>query len=214
MAEMLDGRREEFVEAVRATGGATNAAAGREVDASIDRLISFAGWSDKYAQVLGCQNPVAGPYYNFTIPEPTGTVGVIAPDEPAMLGLITLLAAPLCAGNTIVALAGVKHPLPAALLGEICATSDVPAGVVNIITGMRNELIEHLATHRDVDAVNAANLPRAQATTLRQGGADNVKRLSIHRIKPQQWHDARVCESPWMIEPFVEMKTIWHPSAT
>lgn len=213
MAEMVEGKREEFAEAIRATGASTIVAARREVDASVDRLVSFAGWADKYSQVLGCRNPVAGPYYNFTTPEPTGVVGVIAPDEPALLGLLTLLAAPLCAGNALVALASHRHPLPAALLGEVCATADVPAGVVNIITCVRAELIEPLAQHRNVDAIGAANLTRRQAATLRLGTAENVKRVHVEKIGREEWYDAGACESPWRIEPFVEMKTIWHPSA-
>jgi acyl-CoA reductase-like NAD-dependent aldehyde dehydrogenase len=213
MAEMMEGRREEFAEAIRATGASTPAAARREVDASVDRLVSFAGWADKYDQVLGCRNPVAGSYYNFTTPEATGVVGVIGPDEPALLGLVTLLVAPLCAGNALVALASHRHPLPAVLVGEVCATADVPPGIVNIITCVRTELIEPLAQHRNVDAIGAANLTKRQAGMLRRGTAENVKRICIEKITPAGWFDAEMCESPWRIEPFVEMKTIWHPSA-
>jgi len=213
MAEMVEGKREEFAEAIRATGACTITAARREVGASVDRLVSFAGWADKYSQVLGGQNPVAGPYYNFTTPEPTGVVGVIAPDEPALLGPVTLIAPPMCAGNALVALASHKHPLPAALLGEVCATADVPPGVVNIITGVRAEFFEAMAQHRNVDAIGAANLTRRQAATLRLGTAENVKRVHVEKIGREQWYDADACESPWRIEPFVEMKTIWHPLA-
>jgi len=191
----------------------TPVGARREVGTSIDRLVSFAGWADKYAQVLGGRNPVAGPYYNFTDPEPLGVVGVIAPDEPALLALITLIAPVLCAGNTIVALASSKQPLPGALFGEVCAAAGVPAGVVNIMTGIPAGLIEFLALHRNVDAISSANLRKRQATRLRLGTAENVKRVEIERIGREQWRDPAVCESPWRIEPFVQMKTIWHPSS-
>ena len=217
MAEMMEGKRDEFIDAIRITaaaGAISPAAARKEVAASIDRLVCFAGWADKFAQVLGCNNPVAGPHYNFTIPEPTGVVGVVAPDEPALLGLITLIGPVICAGNTVVAIASQKHPLPAAILGEVCATSDVPAGVINIITGKRVEFLEPLARHREVDAISAANLRKDHAVILRAGAAENIKRVSVQKIGAEQWHDPDVCESPWAIEPVVEMKTIWHPSAS
>ena len=234
MAEMMEGKRDEFAEALRQTQKGRSAAtpqrrkkessssgrrrgpadAHQEVAAAIDRLMCFAGWADKYAQVLGCNNPVAGPYYNFTVPEPTGVVGVLSPGEgPGLLGLISLLAPPLCAGNAVVAIADDQAMLPAAILGEVCATSDVPAGVINILTGRRCELIEHLAQHRTVNAISAANLSREEATTLKAGIADNLKRVRIASIGPGEWTDPAVCEHPWTIEPFIEMKTIWHPSA-
>jgi hypothetical protein len=140
MAEMLEGKKAEFASLIGGAGGK------REVAAAIDRLVCFGGWADKYAQVLGCNNPVAGPYYNFTVPEPTGVVGVIAPDEPALLGLVSLIAPPLCAGNTVVALAGETNPLVGAVFGEVCATSDIPPGVVNILTGLKSELVPQFAS--------------------------------------------------------------------
>lgn len=213
MAEMLEGTRDAFIDAAR-PAHANKTAAAKEVDATIDRLVCFGGWADKYAQVLGCNNPVAGPHYNFTVPEPTGVVGVVSPDAPPLLGMISLLAPPLCAGNSVVVLGSDEHPLAAAILGEVCATSDVPAGVVNIITGKRAELLEHLAQHRDVDAVHAAGLARKHATTLKLGAAENLKRVHVRKIKQAQWYDAATCDSPWLIEGFVEMKTIWHPSST
>lgn len=214
MAEMLEGRREEFTSAIRNTSGVTPAKARREVEASIDRLVRFAGWSDKYQQVLGCQNPVAGPFYNFTVPQPTGITAVFAPDTPSLLGLVTLLAAPLSAGCTVVAVASESHPLPGVLLSEICATSDVPPGVVNLLTGQRTELLEPVARHREIAAVLAANLTAGQRTTLQECAADNLKR--VHQVKhtEAQWEDDDLVASPWNIEPFVESKTIWHPSST
>ncbi len=213
MAEMLEGSRDAFVDAVR-SAHARKTTAVKEVDAAIDRLVCFGGWADKYAQVLGCNNPVAGPHYNFTVPEPTGVVSVVSPDVPPLLGLISLLAPPLCAGNAAVVLGSDAHPLPAAMLGEVCATSDVPGGVVNIITGKRDELLEHLSQHRDIDAIHAANVSRKHSTTLKRGTAENIKRVHVRTVDDEQWYDAATCDSPWMIEGFVEMKTIWHPAST
>lgn len=234
MAEMMEGKREELAAAL-VVGGEKPAAARREVDAAIDRLIGYAGWADKYAQVLGCNNAVAGPYYNFTVPEPTGVVAVVAPDEPGLLGLISLCAPALCAGNAVVAVASEKHPIAAAVLAEVFATSDLPGGVLNLLTGTRDELVPVIAGHRDIDAVIAAGVTSEHAKTLREGAAENVKRVKIFdvlAVAPAKragaksrlskaavggpsvdWFDARACESPWWIEPVVEMKTIWHPSA-
>lgn len=224
MAEMLEGKRHEFV-ALIGEGTKVRRHAGAkgkkkademalspewEVEAAIDRLVCFGGWADKYSQVLGCNNPVAGPYYNFTVPEPTGVVGVVAPDEPSLLGLISLIAPVLCSGNTVVALASQVNPLPGAVLGEVCATSDVPAGVINLLTGVREELASHFSSHRDIDALHAAGLTPDQARVLREGAADNVKRVTVR--EGVNWLDDQACTSPWWIEPFVEMKTIWHPS--
>jgi acyl-CoA reductase-like NAD-dependent aldehyde dehydrogenase len=190
----------------------TPAQARREVRASVDRLVCFAGWTGKYAQVLGCNNPVAGPYYNFTVPQPTGVVAAIAPDGPALLGLVSLIAPVLCAGNTVVALASEANPLPAAVLGEVCATSDLPAGVVNLLTGRRGELLEHIAAHREINAALAGGLSPDEARTLHAGAAENLKRITTLE-DPDFYNDAER-HSPWTIEPFVELKTIWHPSAT
>jgi acyl-CoA reductase-like NAD-dependent aldehyde dehydrogenase len=219
MAEMMEGKRVEFVEAIESTrargrGGAkgTRGHAAKEVEAAIDRLVCFAGWADKYAQVLGCNNPVAGPYYNFTVPEATGVVAVIAPDEHPLLGLISLMAPVMCSGNTVVAIGSEANPIPAAILGEVIATSDVPGGVVNILTGERKELLAFVATHRDIDAVHACVGSVEEAKILREGVAENLKRVVIRQ--DVDWFDVETCHSPWWIEPFVEMKTIWHPAAT
>lgn len=224
MAEMMEGKAGEFADAIDALAGPARGRrtkrvskrvapkGGRaEVGAAVDRLVCFAGWADKYAQVLGCNNPVAGPYYNFTVPEPTGVVVVIPPDEPSLLGLVSLLAPPLCAGNAVVALSSETNPIPAAILGEVCATSDVPGGVVNILTGERDELVPHVASHRDVDAIHGAGLSPAHATRVESGIAENIKRVAVRRAV--DWYDESACHSPWWIEPFVEMKTIWHPAS-
>lgn len=213
MAEMLEGKAEEFIALLSATVPGGRARARREVSAAVDRLVCFGGWSDKFSQVLGCANPVAGPFHNFTIPEPTGVVGVVAPDEEPLLALISLLAPPLCTGNAIVALGSEAHPLAAAVLGEVCATSDLPPGVVSLLTGLRAELLPVFAEHRDVDGIHAALADPAQRRALQLGAAENVKRVRV-RAAGLDWHDARECHSPCWIEPFVEFKTLWHPSAT
>ncbi len=181
-----------------------------EVAAAIDRLVYYAGWCDKYAQVLGCHNPVAGPYYNFTVPEPTGVVGVVAPDASPLLGLISLLAPALVPGNTTIVIASNTNPIPAAVLGEVLATSDLPPGVVNILTGKRDELLPHLAPHRDIDAMTAAGLSVSEAQLLREGVAENLKRVCIYDAAAlmagqsgQGLEQIRAC---------VEFKTIWHPA--
>jgi acyl-CoA reductase-like NAD-dependent aldehyde dehydrogenase len=217
MAEMMEGKRTELIEAIKATRTTKRAGTptpAKLVDAAVDRLVCFAGWTDKLAQILGGQNPVAGPYYNFTVPEPSGVVAVVAPDEPPLLGLITLLAPAIAASNCVVAIVGLDQPLPAALLGEICATSDVPAGVVNIITADRAELAPHIAGHREIQTIVTANAPADETTILRGGAAENLKRVTVHTVRDADWFDDDRFESPWALEPFVEMKTIWHPAAT
>ncbi len=215
MAEMLEGKASEFVDALAASvpGGSTRAR--REVDASVDRLVAFAGWSDKYQQILGCQNPVEGPFHNFSIPEATGVLAVVAPQEEPLLGLISLLAPALCSGNTVVALGSESHPLATAIFGEVCATSDVPAGVVNLLTGQRAELLEQFASHRDVDGISAAGCSPDEKRVLELGAAGNLKRVQVLALNQEQdWYNAQQRESPDTIEAFVEIKTIWHPSAS
>ncbi|MFG0274200.1 MAG: aldehyde dehydrogenase family protein [Phycisphaerales bacterium] len=214
MGEMLEGKGEEFAKAIRDVQGVDLRNARKEVSASADRLVAYAGWADKFQQVLGCNNPVAGPHYNFSVPEATGVICVVAPDEPSLLGLVSLIAPALCAGNTIVAVGSETNPVPTSLLGEVCATSDVPAGVLNLLTGQREELIPHIAGHRDIDGVFSANLPATQAKALRAGMAENVKRVRTITVDADGWTDPGVSETPWWIEPFVEIKTIWHPAAS
>jgi acyl-CoA reductase-like NAD-dependent aldehyde dehydrogenase len=236
MAEMMEGKRDELEAAIAAIGESGSRAAAksktksavagprREVAAAVDRLVAFAGWADKYSQVLGCNNPVSGPYYNFTVPEPTGIVAVLAPDECPLLALVSLIVPAICSGNAVVALASGANPIPGAILGEIGATSDVPAGVINILTGDCAELISHITTHRDIDAIHAAGGSAEQTKMVREGVAENLKRVVVRGTntsksgnRPAQptidWFDAEACHSPWWIEPFVEMKTIWHPAA-
>lgn len=186
-----------------------------EVSAAIDRLVYYAGWCDKFAQVLGCHNPVAGPYYNFTIPEPTGVVAILAPDEAPLLGLISLLAPALVPGNSTIVIASNKNPVPAAVLGEVFATSDLPAGIVNILTGKRDELLPHLAPHRDIDAITAASLNATESQQLREGVAENLKRVCIAddslKAPSTPWQDESNQGLEW-IRPTIEFKTIWHPA--
>jgi acyl-CoA reductase-like NAD-dependent aldehyde dehydrogenase len=169
-----------------------------EVERSIDRVVWYAGWADKLAQVIGSANPVAGPYFNFTVPEPTGVVGILAPQEPPLYGLVSRLAPVLVGGNTCVAVASEAHPLAAVELAEVLATSDVPGGVVNILTGLRDELAPHLASHLDVDALDLDE----PSEELERSAAENVKRVV---------RGPRLGQSPWEISSFLELKTVWHP---
>ncbi len=166
----------------------------------IDRVVWYAGWADKLTQVIGSANPVAGPYFNFTVPEPTGVVAILAPDEPALDGLVSRLAPAIVGGNAIVAVASDLHPRAALELAECVATSDVPAGVVNLLTGRRDELAPGLAAHMDVNAIDVTGAG-AETTELERAAAENVKRV-IRR---------REDRSPWEIAAFMELKTIWHP---
>jgi acyl-CoA reductase-like NAD-dependent aldehyde dehydrogenase len=189
IAEMLESRADDF--AALCTGRT-------EVEHAIDRVVWYAGWTDKLAQVLGSSNPVAGPYFNFTLPEPTGVVAIVAPPEPPLLGLVSRIAPVLAGGNTCVAVAAQEHPLAAVELAEAIATSDVPGGVVNILTGFAEELAPWLAAHVDV---NALDLPGPDAD-LERAAADSVKR--VH-------HANGDAQSPWEIAAFLELKTVWHP---
>jgi acyl-CoA reductase-like NAD-dependent aldehyde dehydrogenase len=213
MGEMLESKRPEFEDALMRTMGLTKREAHDEVGESVDRLIAYAGWTDKYPQVLGCANPVNGPYYNFTVPGPTGVVACVSPDAPSLLGLVSVIAPALAGGNTVVALSSEDEPITASVLGEVCATSDVPPGVVNLLTGMRGELLSWVAEHREINAVHAAGLNAEERKTLELGCAENVKRVTVRDGETDFFDDAS-CTSPWWIEPFVEMKTIWHPSSS
>ncbi|MEZ6243548.1 MAG: aldehyde dehydrogenase [Phycisphaerales bacterium] len=215
LAEMIEGKRDELATALAvAPGGRKKGELEREVACAIDRVMHYAGWCDKYPQVLGCANPVAGPYHNFSVPEATGVVGVVCPDDFPVLGLVSLVAPALCAGNACVVLAGETNPVLACVLAEALATSDLPGGVVNVLTGLREELAPHFSSHSGIDAIHAAGLSDDEARTLREGAAENLKRVTIREVSGHDWLDDEVCEDPWWIEAFVEVKTIWHPSAT
>jgi acyl-CoA reductase-like NAD-dependent aldehyde dehydrogenase len=214
-AELMEGRRDQFVAEVAAAEGIREARAGDAVNAAIDRWVWYAGWADKIAQVLGSSNPVAAPYFNFTIPEPTGVVGIVAPETSSLLGLVSRLAPPLVAGNAVVVLASETRPLPAVTLTEVLATSDVPGGVVNLITGYRKELVPILAGHVDVDALDTWGVPDTMRTDVELLAADSVKRLSRRASSVNEarfdWLDQRATERPEWIAAFLEMKTVWHP---
>jgi acyl-CoA reductase-like NAD-dependent aldehyde dehydrogenase len=215
VAELMEGRRDQFVVEVAAAEGIREPRAREVVDRAIDRWVWYAGWADKIAQVLGSSNPVSAPYFNFTIPEPTGLVGVVAPETSSLLGLVSRLAPPLVTGNAVVLLTSERRPLPAVTLSEVLATSDVPGGVVNILSGLRKELVPILAAHVDVDALDTWGVPDAMRVETEQLAADDVKRLSRRPTTVNEarfdWLDDRASERPEWIAAFLEMKTVWHP---
>jgi acyl-CoA reductase-like NAD-dependent aldehyde dehydrogenase len=192
LAEMMEARHAEFADLC--SGEA-------EVDRAIDRVVWYAGWADKLAQVIGSSNPVAGPYFNFTVPEPTGVVAVLAPEDPALLGLVSRLLPPLVGGNAVVAAVSESRPLAAIELAEALATSDVPGGAVNILTGLKRELAPVLASHMDVNALDLAGAD-GDVAELEQAAAANVKRVVVGEVDRQ---------SLWEVAPFLELKTVWHP---
>jgi acyl-CoA reductase-like NAD-dependent aldehyde dehydrogenase len=210
LGEMLESRADEMSEAITRASDASDRHARREVAASVDRLIYYAGWADKYAQVVGNTNPVAGPFFNFTVPEPMGIVGVIASDEDPLFGLISQIAPVIVSGNTVISLASETQPYPAIVLGEMLATSDLPGGVVNLITGYRRELLPTFATHthiRGVSAVVGAN----ERKELALGAADSVKRVRTRKAEEKlDWYSEKT-QGVYDIKDFVEFKTTWHP---
>jgi acyl-CoA reductase-like NAD-dependent aldehyde dehydrogenase len=209
-AEILQNRHSELVgELVRSTG-ATTAAAKREVTLAIDRLVYFAGWTDKYQQVFGSVNPVASSHFNFTTPEPVGVVTIIAPDEPALVALVSLIAPVILSGSTAVVVASEKFPLPAVTFAEILATSDLPGGVVNVLTGKRVELASHIAAHMDVNAIVDGSGDVAQGGILQGGSAINLKRYANRALTTKDWFTAKG-EDAYAILDTVEYKTAWHP---
>ncbi len=215
VAELMEGRRDQFIAEVAAAEGLRPAAASDAVDHAIDRWVWYAGWADKISQILGSSNPVAAPYFNFTIPEPTGVVGVVAPETSSLLGLVSRLAPPLVAGNTVVLVASEHRPLPAVTLAEVLATSDVPGGVVNVLTGRKAELVPVLAGHADVDALDTWGVPDTMRRDTELLAAEDIKRLSRRPTKVDEarfdWLDDAATERPEWIAAFLEMKTVWHP---
>jgi acyl-CoA reductase-like NAD-dependent aldehyde dehydrogenase len=210
VAEVMEDRRSQFVEAVRQGEGGTTAAAGRVLDAAIDRLVWYAGWADKLTQVVGNANPVAGPFFNLSTPEPTGVVAVLAPQESSLLGLVSVVAPVIVSGNTVVVTASVDRPLAAVTFAEVLATSDVPGGVVNLLTGSLDRTAATLASHMDVNALDLTGLAGdpEQATALEVEAAANLKRV----------RRAPAAEPDWSADPgldrmtgVLETKTVWHP---
>ena len=201
VAEVLEGRRAQFVDEIVAQQGVSVAAASAQVDAAIDLWVWYAGWCDKYAQVAGNANPVSGPYFNITVPEPTGVVAIVAPQDSALLGLVSVVAPALVAGNAVVVIASEQHPLSAISFAEVLATSDVPGGVVNILTGSPAEIAPWLASHADVNALDLAGAGALEWIDLQIAAADTLKRV----LTPGE-----VTASPERIGAFTETKTVWH----
>jgi acyl-CoA reductase-like NAD-dependent aldehyde dehydrogenase len=210
VAEMMEGRREQFVADVAASEGLTAAKASRLVETAVDRWVWYAGWADKIAQVIGGTNPVAGPYFDFSVPEPTGVVAVIAPQRSSLLGLVSTIAPVITSGNTLVVAASSERPVPAITLAEVLATSDLPGGVVNVLTGPISDTAPTLAAHMDVNAIDlvgTAGDPET-ATLLETAAVENLKRVVRPAATEPDWLD-----DPGLtrITPFLETKTVWHP---
>lgn len=208
VAELLEGRRVQFVSEVRAAEGLGARQGEAVVDAAIDRWVWYAGWADKLAQVRGSANPVAGPYFNFSLPEPTGVVAVIAPQASSLLGFVSVVAPAVVSGNTVVAVASERCPLPAVSLSEVLATSDVPGGVINVLTGRTEEIAPWLASHMDVNAIDLSGATSPLADDLAATAAENLKRV----VKPG--------DEDWTLAPgldrmltYLETKTVWHPAS-
>jgi acyl-CoA reductase-like NAD-dependent aldehyde dehydrogenase len=199
VAEMMEARRAELISEVSATEGPEGSE--RQVIEAIDTFVWYAGLADKIAQVTGNLNPVAGPYFNITAPEPTGVIGIVAPARPSLSGLIERIAPAICGGNSVVVIASESHPLPAIALAECVATADVPRGVVNVITGLHNELVPVLASHGDVDALDVTGVPSGSRAEIEAAASGNVKRV-IRQASER---------SPYEATAFMEMKTVWHP---
>ncbi|HVT05608.1 MAG TPA: aldehyde dehydrogenase family protein [Thermoanaerobaculia bacterium] len=207
LAEVCESRAGELEDELRSLGAGKQDAR-EEVEQSIDRWIHYAGWSDKFQQILGSVNPVAGPYYNFTVPEPTGVVGIVAPEKPALLGIVSRIAPAIVSGNSVLVIASEKYPLPAMTLGEIMATADVPAGVVNLLSGLKSELIPWMAAHMDINAIDCSGVDPELLAKVQTTATDNVKRLVRARGDEV---DYTTDQSLYAIADFLEMKTVWHP---
>jgi len=211
LTEMMEGRRAELA-ARLADEGLGRADARKEVGLAIDRVLWYAGWCDKYAAVLSARNPVAGPHFNFSTPEPMGIVGVVAPDRPSLLGLVTAAIPPLVSGNSVVAIASEVDPRTAIVFAECVATSDMPAGALNILTGKRGDLITHLARHMDVNAIAVYCTDSETGADVSRMASENLKRVHLESAVEDAWSETRF-EDLDRVAAFVEIKTIWHPAA-
>ncbi len=209
LAEMIEARSDEMAQAIM-LGGAKSAAAEREVAAAVDRLVHYAGWTDKYESLLGSVNSVASPHFNFTVTEPMGIVGILAPQSAPLLGLVSLFAPAITSGNTVVALASTAQPYPSILLGEMLATSDLPGGVVNLLTGQRAELLPTFSTHAHLRALTGV-ADEVERKALRIGAADSVKRVKlIESETPVDWYEDQH-QGLYHLKDLLEFKTTWHP---
>jgi acyl-CoA reductase-like NAD-dependent aldehyde dehydrogenase len=208
VAELMEGRRDQFVTEVAAAEGLSTSAARETVDAAIDRWVWYAGWTDKIAQVVGGSNPVAGPFFDFSVPEPTGVVAIVAPAGASLLGLISVVAPVVAVGNTAVVIASEQRPLPAVTLTEVLATSDVPGGVVNLLTGKPAEIAPWLASHADVNGIDLTGVPLELWADLERAAADNLKRVRRPADHELDW---RANPGTKPLTAFLETKTVWHP---
>jgi acyl-CoA reductase-like NAD-dependent aldehyde dehydrogenase len=209
-AEMLEMRSGEMQNEITRSNGATGSTSSSETALTIDRLVHYAGWTDKFSQIFGTVNPVASSHFNFTMPEPTGVVVVISPDEPSLLGFVSLVAPVILSGNCAVVLVSATKPLPTLTFSEIIATSDLPAGVINVLAGDRAELAPHIASHMDVNAIVDGSRHAELGAQLQRGGESNVKRYARRDLSDKMWRGADA-ENPYWILDTVEMKTAWHP---
>lgn len=210
VAEIMEDRRPQFVQALQQSEGLTAARANAALDAAIDRLVWYAGWADKLTQVVGNANPVAGPFFNLSTPEPTGVVAVLAPQESSLLGLVSVVAPAIVTGNTVVVVSSFDRPLPAVTFAEVLATSDVPGGVVNLLTGSAATIAPWLAAHMDVNAIDLVGVAGEQelATELEVAAADNLKRVRRAPVAEPDWTASPSLDT---MTDFVEIKTVWHP---
>lgn len=211
LAEVMESRRPELQQSL-VRGGASEVAAASEVDIAIDRVVFYAGFADKYFALLASSNPVAGPHFNFSVPEAMGVIGVVAPDRPALLGLVSTVLPVITGGNACVALSSEKDPRTAIVWSECVATSDMPGGVINVLTGHTKELCGPIAKHREVIGIDAWIVDAELRKTMESEGADNVKRVKTHvPMDPEGWIDDRKAQGLGWIERFLETKTVWHP---
>lgn len=210
VAEMLESRSASLASEIATSSGTSASASKSEVNATIDRIVYFAGWADKYSQIFGSTNPVASSHFNFSTPEPTGVVGIICPDKPALLALATLIAPAILSGNSVVVLASEKFPLPAITLAEVIASSDVPGGVINLLSGSRTELAPQFAMHMDINAIIDGSGNDEIAAILRKGSSTNLKRVKIRNIRDRAW-TGKAGRNPYFILDSVDFKTLWHP---
>jgi acyl-CoA reductase-like NAD-dependent aldehyde dehydrogenase len=209
-AEMLEKRAAELAEEISRSTGSRLPKARAEVTAAVERLVHYAGWTDKLSQVFGSVNPVATSHFNFTIPEPTGVVAVFAPDEPCLVAFVALVASVVLSGNTAIAIASDQFPLPALTFAEVLATSDFPAGVVNILAGKQTELAPHVAVHMDINAIVDGATSPVVSHALQAGPAQNLKRYARRTLKPAEWYSEAAEDADWILDA-TEFKTAWHP---
>lgn len=213
IAEMLEGRAASVATEISECSGTSALSARSEISATIDRILYYAGWADKYSQVFGSTNPVSSSHFNFSNHEPTGVVAAICPDKPALLALATIMVPIILSGNSVIVLASEKFPLPAITLSEVIATSDVPGGVVNILSGNRDELAVHFAKHMDINAIIDGSGDNEIAATLKKGSSTNLKRIAVRKLRDGEW-SGKKGQNPYFILDSAELKTIWHPVGT